>query len=364
MTTRQIATVAVLASLGGVLSSYIGYLGVALNKLVGTPFGAGQFMAGLHVFWIVLALVMTNRVGVGTATGLLKGTVELLAGSSKGVLVLVLGLAAGALVDLVWSLSPRRGPVTTALAGGVGTSSNVMVFLLFTSTYDGLAWLFVLLFAIAFVSGVIFAGGLVMNVARTLEHAGLLVVGAEADASARPPAGARWARSWRSYSAASVTVVAAVLFFGGAAAYFITVGENLEDLEEGRIKVEGLVHEPYAFHLEDFAGEEVTVEAQLDGDFTHEPMREYTGVPLRAVLERAGVRDGARAVHVIGVDEYGSQLGFDLDEVMGEDTADGYVLVEEHGDLKGGGTGDYYRLVCKDLEGGWWVRWVVRIAVE
>ena len=110
LTTRDIATIAVLASLGGVMSAYIGYLGVALNKLIGTPFGAGQFLAGLHVFWMMLAIVLTNRVGVGTATGALKGMVELLAGSSKGVLVLLLSITAGLIIDAVWAAASRREP--------------------------------------------------------------------------------------------------------------------------------------------------------------------------------------------------------------------------------------------------------------
>ena len=49
---------------------------------------------------------------------------------------------------------------------------------------------------------------------------------------------------------------------------------------------------------------------------------------------------------------------------MDPGTMDSYLLVEEDGTRSDGGTGDYYRLVCKDLDGGWWVRWVVRITVE
>ena len=113
------------------MSAYIGYLGVALNKLIGTPFGAGQFLAGLHVFWMMLAIVLTNRVGVGTATGALKGMVELLAGSSKGVLVLLLSITAGLIIDAVWAAASRRGVHATVLAGALATSSNLLIFLLF-----------------------------------------------------------------------------------------------------------------------------------------------------------------------------------------------------------------------------------------
>ena len=377
LSTRDIATMAVLASLGGVMSAYIGYLGVALNKLTGTPFGAGQFLAGLHVLWMVLALVLTNRVGVGTATGALKGTVELLAGSGKGVLVLLLSITAGLIVDAVWAVAPRRGMVTIAIAGGLGTASNVIVFLLFTSTYEGLAWLFVILLVVAFVSGVSFAGLLVANICTTLAHAGipvgtpgldgLAVSGSTGPPGApvgRPPSGPRPTWTRRASLGALVTVVAAVLLFGGALTYYVAMGDNVENLQEGVISVEGNVDDLLTFRLEDFAGEEVTVEAELVGEFTHVDMRPYTGIPLRAVLLRVGVGEDATVVHVVGADGYGEQLDFDLSDVMDEEGASGFILVEEHGALFTGGNGDFYRLVCRDLDGGWWVRWVVRLTIE
>ena len=161
-----------------------------------------------------------------------------------------------------------------------------------------------------------------------------------------------------------MTATAAVLFFGGALAYYIAMDENIENLEEGIISVEGEVDAPGTFSLSDFPGDEVTVEAELDGEFTHVDLRRYTGVPLRTILMRVGVREDASIVHVVGADGYGVQLDFDLSAVMDEASADGYILVEEHGTLSTGGTGDHYRLVCKDLDGGWWVRWVVRLTVE
>lgn len=47
---RDLLVIAVLSGIGGVMSTYIGYLGNLLNNLLGVPFGAGQFVAGLHVF--------------------------------------------------------------------------------------------------------------------------------------------------------------------------------------------------------------------------------------------------------------------------------------------------------------------------
>ena len=358
LTTRDIATIAVLAALGGVMSSYVGFLGTSLNRLIGVPMGAGQPLAGLHVFWMVLAVVLTDRVGVGTSTGLLKGLVEMLSGSSKGALVVLLSLVAGLLVDLVWAASPRRGAITTAVAGGVSAASNIVVFLLFTSTYSGLMWLFLVLLVVAFASGVVLGGLLVTNVARTLELAGLLVRAGDGGGTA-----GRAARGARRWAPVTVTVAAAVLFFGGAFLYYPMLIGNVEQVEEGTIEVRGLVDSPYSFDLEDFSGQLVTVEAELVGDFTHEPRQNYTGVPLRAVLERASIRPSATTVHVVGADGYGAQLDFDLEEVMDSLNASAFILVKAHGTLPGGGEGDYVRLVCRDLAGGWWVGWVVRVEV-
>jgi energy-coupling factor transport system substrate-specific component len=352
------------------MSAYVGYLGVLLNKLAGTPFGAGQFLAGLHVLWMVLAVVMTNRVGAATSTGLLKGTVEMLAGSSKGVLVILLSLVAGIIVDTVWAVAPRRGVVATVLAGGLATCSNVLMFIIFTSTYDGLVWLFFVLLVVSFVSGVIFAGLLVWNLASTLDHAGIHVRAPGFDparTAGRPTLmanGGGRERTWRSMAGILVTIVVAVLLFGGALAYYVTTADDVEAMRAGTVSVEGEVGSPYTFELDEFSDGFVTVEAELQGEFTHVPMKEYTGIPLATLLERAGVGEGVRTVTVVGADGYGEQLAFPLDEVMDPATRDSYILVEEHGTLSNGGTGDYYRMVCKDLDGGWWVRWVVRITVE
>jgi energy-coupling factor transport system substrate-specific component len=367
--TREIATIAVLAALGGVMSAYVGYLGVMLNKLVGTPFGAGQFLAGLHVLWMVLAVVMTNRVGAATSTGLLKGTVEMLAGSSKGVLVILLSLVAGLIVDAVWALAPRKGIYAAVLAGGLATCSNVLMFLLFTSTYEGLLWLFFLLVVVAFVSGVLFAGLLVWNIAGTLDHAGIAVRApgfGEGSVATGPPVmanGGTRERTWRSMAGIIVTIVAVVLLFGGALAYYVATVDDVTSMREGVVSVEGAVEAPYTFSLEEFEDEMVTVEAELQGEFTHVPMQEYTGVPLARIVERASPKGDADEVGVVGADGYGEQLVFDLEDVMDPSSMNDYLLVEQHGTLSDGSTGDYYRMVCRDLDGGWWVRWVVRITV-
>ncbi|MCJ7607217.1 MAG: ECF transporter S component, partial [Thermoplasmata archaeon] len=88
-TTKDLVTIALLSALGGVLSTYIGYLGNLVNHIFGVPFGAGQFMAGLHVIWIMLALAITAKKGAATTTGILKGVVELFMGGTHGIVIIV-----------------------------------------------------------------------------------------------------------------------------------------------------------------------------------------------------------------------------------------------------------------------------------
>ena len=58
--TKDLVTIALLSALGGVLSTYIGYLGNMVNHIIGVPFGAGQFLAGLHG--------ITRKKGAATVT--------------------------------------------------------------------------------------------------------------------------------------------------------------------------------------------------------------------------------------------------------------------------------------------------------
>ncbi|MCJ2532418.1 MAG: ECF transporter S component, partial [Candidatus Thermoplasmatota archaeon] len=92
LSTKDLVTIALLSALGGVLSTYVGYLGNLMNHIVGVPFGAGQFMAGLHVLWIILAIGITKKKGAGTVTGALKGVVELFTGSTHGIVIVVVSL--------------------------------------------------------------------------------------------------------------------------------------------------------------------------------------------------------------------------------------------------------------------------------
>jgi energy-coupling factor transport system substrate-specific component len=93
---KEIITIALLSSLGGTLSTFVGYLGNLVNLALGVPFGAGQFIAGLHVFWLVLIQAIIRKRGAGTFGGLLKGIVELFTGSTHGIVIVLVSLVQGA----------------------------------------------------------------------------------------------------------------------------------------------------------------------------------------------------------------------------------------------------------------------------
>jgi len=162
--TRDLLTMAVLAALGGVVSTYVNAIGDFFQAWLGFA-GTTQWAAGLHVLWLILAVGITRKQGAGTITGLLKGGVEFLSGNTHGVLVVIVDVVAGIVVDLVmlpFQRTRRSGAMTVAycLAGSLAAASNVFVFQLFAAVpADTLAMgaLF-LVGGVAFASGVLLAG--------------------------------------------------------------------------------------------------------------------------------------------------------------------------------------------------------------
>ncbi len=102
--------------------------------------------------------------------------------------------------------------------------------------------------------------------------------------------------------------------------------------------------------------------AQLNGaQFTHGMIHnmEYTGVPLRTLIEEAGYDTSARWIYVEGADASGNgrSIPMDkaLDDVLVAFKANGEALRKEHGYP--------VRLVVPGWEGNMWVKWLRRIEV-
>ena len=351
-TAKDLATISLLSALGGVLSAYVGYLGNLMNNIVGVPFGAGQFMAGLHVLWILLSVGITCKKGVGTATGTVKGLVEFFLGSTHGIVILLVSIVQGALVDLILfsdKTKKSRNLVLYSAAGAVSAASNVIVFQSFF--FSGVPlFLIAMLCMLAAASGIIFGSWLCLELLSTLEQAGLvqsnrsILVDVPEEQSAVAHSVARKSRRLVPVIAVSVFLAA---FTIGAVYYYAevyTLGNS------SAIQIGGQVSSPYEFFYDDFKKGEVTISAELNGAVTHEPPRNYTGIPLNVVLTKAGPHPSASSVIVSASDGYSAN--FPLSQVMSDAEL---ILVNE-----GGG----YRIVAANFEGAYWVESVVTIEVK
>ncbi|MFU1479107.1 sulfite dehydrogenase [Roseovarius sp. C7] len=148
--------------------------------------------------------------------------------------------------------------------------------------------------------------------------------------------------------------------------------------QEYRLMINGLVDQPLVFtyaDLERFPRENHVyfcecaansgmewAGAQLNGaQFTHGMIHnmEYTGVPLRALLEEAGFDASAKWVYVEGADasSNGRSIPMEkaLDDVLVAFKANGEALRKEHGYP--------VRLVVPGWEGNMWIKWLRRIEV-
>ncbi len=339
---RDLLIIAILSGIGGVMSTYIGYLGNFLNRLFGIPFGAGQFVSGLHIFWIILAAGLVRVPGAATAAGLLKGVIELFTGSTHGVAIVLVSLIQGFSVDLVLFIFRRHNLPVYALAGGLGAASNVFVFQLLYFSGVPLSYIF-FISGIAFISGIFFAGGFAHGVIEIVRQARPFRLGLQ------PPAPAAKPFSRRLRVAGLVLTIFLMLAFSiGAIYYFAAVFEPPWSGPE--CLVEGNVERPLNFRLSRFADQETTIIAELVGEFTHIPPAEYTGIPVKNILAEAAPNADATLLRVIAGDGY--IVEFPLKDVLADDAM---LLIQED---------DTLRLIAGNYPGGHWVKQVKRFVIE
>jgi ABC-type thiamin/hydroxymethylpyrimidine transport system permease subunit len=172
---HEVLVMASLAALGGVSSALISLVRAAVHAFIVVP-GGLQFLAGIHVLWLVLAVGLVRKPGAATITALLKGVVELLSGNPHGLLVLLYSALAGITVDIIWLLLGRRHhPVTYVLAGGAGAASNLLVLLFVASlpNHRGVLTGLSVLACAAFMSGSVLAGLLGWRLLTALHRAGV-----------------------------------------------------------------------------------------------------------------------------------------------------------------------------------------------
>lgn len=333
---RGIVLVALLAAVGGVLSAYIGYIGNLINRLFGVPFGAGQLIAGLHVVWPLLARSLTGRFGSGTLTGLTKGMVEFLAGGTHGVVIVIVSLVEGLLVDVGMGISRRQSLTVMMLTGAVASASNVFLFQ--AIYFSGVSLSFILVMAgLSLVSGAFFGGYLAWDLRRLLVASRLVVK------TSMPVPKRRVA--WRKHL---VTLAVVIGVLAGGAYYYIAVYDPFAAPDTAR--VQGAVLAPFTLRYEEWSDRAVTITAELRGSVSYVPPREYTGIPLRKIIDHAQPKDDATTLRVIAEDGY--EARFELASVIDDETL---VLSLDDGRL---------RLIAAAYDGAHWVRRVTSLVIQ
>ena len=132
------------------------------------------------------------------------------------------------------------------------------------------------------------------------------------------------------------------------------------DISQYRLTVDGLVDHPLALSYEELQKFPSVTEVVLliCPDFFVDNA-EWTGVPLTALLQTAGIQSKAKKVTIIGLDSYRQTLTreqVETGDVFLAYTVDGVQLPVEHGFP--------LRLVVKGSYGNIWVKWVQRIEVS
>ncbi|MFW9915274.1 MAG: ECF transporter S component [Candidatus Thorarchaeota archaeon] len=357
--TSDLVIIALLSSLGGVMSAYVSYLGKIINNLLGVPFGAGQMVAGLHVFWLVLILIIVRKTGSATLAGAIKGFVELFSGSPHGIIIVLISAIQGLTLDVLLALDRVRNfKPSVALAAGASSATNVILLqLIYFSSKGEFVVPIEIIFAIiilSFCSGIVLGGLLALETFDILQESNLIPklfddIPSEADPHAEKIESAQSSTIWRKRIRISsiITAVFLLLLIVGAVGYFAYVYESpLRDRYS--CKVTGEVEYPYTYHPEDFEEFKITIEAELVGSVTYVPLRNYTGIPIHVILAEAQPKSKATQLRVSASDGYFAD--FDLPSAM---TDDELILMEDDG----------LRLIAGNYDGWFWIRSVVKLEV-
>ena len=327
--TRDLLIMTVLASLGGVASTYVNTLGDAIHAALGLP-GATQWAAGLHVIWIVLGIGIIRKPGTGVFIGILKGTIELLSGNSHGVIILLVDLAAGLLVDFCFLVFRKKDSLLPYLfSGGLASASNVLIFQLFATLPLNILGIsaILILFFVAFISGIIFSGLLPFYLVNAMKKSGVIRLSSTIQTNRK----IGW---WIILGVLLITIL--------LAGYLImtTLGTPL-------VQIDGDVNNPYEFPVKEFDLEKISRKMEYKNLLT-----EYSGYPLKSIIEYTDPEPDANTVLLEASDGYAFFISF-----KELNTNENILLVE-----KGAGRKTAYDIVGPESTKAW-VRNVVRISV-
>jgi ABC-type thiamin/hydroxymethylpyrimidine transport system permease subunit len=289
-TTKDLMLMAALAAMGGIASTYINMIGDFFQSLLGFA-GTTQWAAGLHIIWIMLAAALINKPGAATATGIIKGFVELLSGNTHGLLVLIIDIAAGLIIDLVLLPQKDKKPgLLFLLAAGLASASNIFIFQFFASIpKDILTFLAILISSsVSFISGVVFGGYLVKGLLVSLEKAGFY----------KAPKNEQL--SMKKFWPVLIGLIAIILTAGSGWIYF------KQQASSGQVAIIGDVTNSYKFPDAKSKFSEIEVQAELNG-----VSRSYTGYRLSEVVDHAQPIEKSGVLQVTASDGYSFFISMD-----------------------------------------------------
>jgi ABC-type thiamin/hydroxymethylpyrimidine transport system permease subunit len=145
----------------------VGYAGQFLSSVTLFPFVTPQLLAGLHVFWLVLAGLLVNKKGSATMAGALKGLIEASFFSHLGVVSFGVSLLEGVVVDVILAFFKKKHKAAIYLAGGLSSASNLIIVQFFF--LPPLPFLvYAMAYFAAFLSGLFFGGYLARQVLKII----------------------------------------------------------------------------------------------------------------------------------------------------------------------------------------------------
>ena len=153
-TTRELSLIIILSALGGAISVPIGYAGNLLKTIPILPLGTPQLLSGIHTLWLILAALLTKKTGAATLTGAVKGLIELSLFSFHGIQVLIISIVEGIIADITLNLLGTDSSIKIGIAGGLSTSSNVLIMWLLVLQGYPLAVL-AFMWSLSLISGII-----------------------------------------------------------------------------------------------------------------------------------------------------------------------------------------------------------------
>ncbi len=334
--TSDLVIIALFCALGGILSTFVGYFGNLINRILGIPFGGGQFIAGLHIFWIVFIYLLTNRkIGVAFFTGIVKGFVELFSGSAHGILVLLISGTQGLIIEIILIIFlSSNNKLIISFASGLASASNVFIqqLVFFNSQIPPL--FIALIGGIGFVSGFILGGLFPIAVFHLFNKSTVL----------------NWRKIPRSpyhlrYIQLIRISIVIILIISEIGIFSFLLFQNRFSAQ-----ITGDIFNPYTFYPADFLDRQVTIEAELIGDVTYEPPKNYTGVPLYVIIEAAQPISAIYSVKISASDGY----FIELNSTEIQDTPSLILTMESTG----------LRLIAGDFHGSYWVQKVNHIDIQ